>query len=104
MASPRLRGERRNSASGCSGVNIGWNPAGTCLHIDEPPLPNQNPLQKENLWICPFAGMSNLAGTFAFTALTAPVGSGPTQAFNFLYSPCGDLAAIVPRPAGQRRI
>lgn len=92
----------RHSASpqAITGVNLGWNPASTCLHVDEPPLPAQNPLQREHLWICPFAGTTTAASTFHFTSLTAPVGSGPTQAFRFVYSPCGDLAAIVPTPAG----
>ena len=89
------------SPQAISGINIGWNPASTCLHVDQPPMQGQNSLQKENVWICPFAGTTSMAGSYDFTANTAPVGSGPTQAFKFLYSPCGDLAAIVPTPAGQ---
>jgi hypothetical protein len=69
------------------------------LHIDHPPLPGQNLLQKDSTWICPFAGTTSMAGMFSFMAITSP--TGLTQAFRYLYSPCGDLSAIVPTPAGQ---
>jgi hypothetical protein len=83
------------SPQAISGVNLGWNPAGTCLHIDQPPLPNQPPLEKYHLWICPLAGTTGLAQTYSLNSILM---SG--EALSFLYSPCGDLAAILRTPGG----